>query len=87
MQITLEKIDLSNAKKHECEEINDTDDFLALISGEFHVGKFSRQWYGWNFNGWRWNPGVGLQFDAPGSNCSKWEGLWKLKKDLAENGL
>lgn len=80
MKITLEVIDLSKADKHECPGINNKDQFLAYIDGEFHAGKFSRQWFGWNFNGWKHN-GVGIQFDAPGSNSSRWQGLWRINED------
>lgn len=81
MKLELEEIDLSLASKHECPGINTEDEFLALINGEYHVGKFNRQWYGWSFDGWKGNPYAGLQFDAPGSNSSRWQGLWRLFKN------
>jgi len=72
-------IDLSKAEQHKHPDLNETDDFLCLIDGEFHVGRFSRQWYGWNFDGWKWNIAAGLQFDEPGTNYSKWEAVWRIQ--------
>ena len=51
--------------------------YLALLSGQFYAGKFSEQWYGWNFDGWGTS---GAQLDKPGTNCSMWEGLWEIVK-------
>jgi hypothetical protein len=49
--------------------------YLALIKGKYFAGYFSRQWYGWNFDGWH---GCGMQLDRPGTNSSLWEGLWEI---------
>ena len=78
-RIHLQEIDLSKAREHEHPEIERGQDYLALIDDEFHAGRFSRQWYGWNFDGWSHNP-AGLQFDAPGWNASGWQRLWKIVK-------
>lgn len=86
-QPILTEIDLSQADKHECPGIDAESVFLCLIDGELHTGQFSRQWYGWSFDGWRWNPAAGLQFDAPGSNSSRWERIWKIELDLPKKCL
>lgn len=76
-KLSLVPIDLSKATENECPGINENDYFLARIDGEFYFGQFSRQWYGWNFDD-DWGCS-GHQFDAPGSNRSGWQALWKLK--------
>ena len=74
--IHLEPVDLSQAKKHECSGINDQDYFLAHIGDILLLGKFSRQWFGWNFDcGWGES---GRQFDAPEWNASDWKKLWRV---------
>jgi len=79
MTLKLHEIDLSKAEKHNCPGLNETDDFLCLIDGRLFVGRFSQQWYGWNFDGWT-SCSCGLQFDAPGWNCSYWEQVWRIEK-------
>jgi len=74
--VKLIEIDLSKGKEHEHPDFNDTDNFLCKIDGELHVGRFDRQWYGWNFRGWRWNMAAGLQYDTPGWNSSRWGTVW-----------
>lgn len=76
-KVALREIDLSKGKESDHPDISLRKTYLALIDGEYFTGKFSRQWYGWNFDGWNYNP-AGLQFDAPGSNCSRWERLWEI---------
>ena len=73
----LEAIDISLAREHECPGINNADYFLALIGDEYYFGKFSRQWYGLFFV-CGYGVSGGMQFDAPGSNSSRWQGLWRL---------
>ena len=51
--------------------------YLAKIDGAFYAGRFSKQWYGWSFDGWE---GVGLQLDKPGTNESLWQDLWEIKR-------
>lgn len=70
-------LDMSKAKGHELPGINEEDTYLVLWDGDFHAGTFSRQWYGWNFNGVY---DAGLQFDAPGTNRSHWEMVWRIVK-------
>jgi hypothetical protein len=76
----LKPIDLTKGEDSKHPDIKTGTTYLARIGGTYHVGKFSKQWYGWNFDGWSHNPGVGLQFDTPGTNNSKWQGLWEIVK-------
>ena len=39
------------------------------------AGKFTKQWYGLNFEGFY---DAGLQFDPPGYNSSNWVALWEI---------
>lgn len=78
-RVSLREIDLSRAREHEHPDIKPDRNYLAQIGGEFHAGQFSREWYGWNFEGWSHNP-AGLQFDAPGWNASDWERLWEIRE-------
>jgi hypothetical protein len=80
MNIKLKSLDMTKSDKHNHPDLNTKDTFLCLIGGEFFVGKFTKQWYGFNFMGWIGNPNAGLQFDAPGTNCSRWEQIWKIQK-------
>lgn len=71
-------LDMSKSKEHSHPDINCRNTYLCLIDREFFVGKFTREWYGFNFEGWYSDSG--LQFDAPGFNCSKWQQIWKVKR-------
>jgi hypothetical protein len=78
-KIRLKQIDLSKAQEHECPGIvPGKKQYLCLIDGLFFAGKFSRQWYGLNFDGWMNH--AGLQFDAPGWNASRWQGVWQIER-------
>lgn len=59
-------------------EINSRKTYLAKIGGDFYAGRFSLQWYGWNFDNWVVD--AGLQLDKPGTNASEWQGLWEIKQ-------
>lgn len=83
----LEEIDLTKATGHECPEINghEGDWYLAEIQFStdkkpfYTVGHFSRQWFGLHFDcDWGMS---GLQFDAPGYNCSAWKRLWRINPE------
>jgi hypothetical protein len=78
---TLIPLDMLLANRHEHPHLNTKDQFLCLIRGKYFIGKFSRQWYGLNFEGWSPNP-AGLQFDAPGYNCSGWQQIWRVGKKV-----
>ena len=60
--------DLENTLNHP--DLNNKDNFLCQIDGDFFAGKFLKTWYGWNFRGWI-TP-AGLQYDKPGTNGSRW---------------
>lgn len=49
--------------------------YLVLYNDQFYAGRFSRQWYGLNFEGIY---DAGCQFDAPGTNKSRWQAVWKI---------
>jgi hypothetical protein len=70
---TLCEIDLGGRSgKNSCEhqEIKENTNYLCLIYGQYCAGSFSRQWYGWNFNGWG---ASGCQLKSPGI-----EALWEI---------
>jgi hypothetical protein len=71
-------IDLSKGNGHNHPDICLGKRYLAKIGGEFYTGRFSKQWYGFNFNdGWGCS---GHQFDTPGTNCSNLEELYEIVK-------
>lgn len=75
-QPILTEIDLRKATGHECPGIvAQKHTYLALIDGKFHVGRFTREWYGLNFDAVY---DAGLQFDAPGENQSDWQRVWRI---------
>lgn len=53
--------------------------YLALIDDDYHAGSFSRQWYGWNFSSGGHGAGCSVQLDKPGTNSSRWQGLWRIE--------
>jgi hypothetical protein len=72
-------LDMRRAREHEHPDIKPgRQRYLCLIGGEYHTGWFSRQWFGLNFDGWRYNTAAGLQFDAHGWNGSEWEQVWAI---------
>mgnify|MGYP001266163465 FL=1 len=76
-------IDLRKAIENTHPDINTESWFIAEIQfckgTSFWAGKFSKQWYGFNFNAEGFPYSAGLQFDAPGQNCSDWKRLWKVE--------
>lgn len=72
----LKKINLKKSDGHNHPYIRtDGSYYLVKIHGALFVGNFSSQWYGLCFHG-----GVGrmIQFDAPGTNASQWQGIWEV---------
>jgi hypothetical protein len=67
-------IDLRRGDGHEHPDIKVGKSYLAKIGSGYFAGTFSREWYGWNFNGWHY----GLQLDKPGTNGSEWKALWRI---------
>jgi hypothetical protein len=49
--------------------------YLCQIRGRLFVGQFELLWYGLFFRNWH---GVGIQFDPPGTNLSRWERVWRI---------
>lgn len=58
---TLTKIDLN--KRDDCDhpDISAREQYLVKIGRGWFAGKFSRQWYGWNFDNWGT---TGIQLDS-----------------------
>lgn len=68
-------LDMSKSKKNSHPDINSKDSYLILHDGQYFAGSFSKTWFGWTFNGWY---GTSLQFDAPNTNASCWQQIWKI---------
>lgn len=75
MQPILMEIDLSQTTSKGGAGLEVGPTYLVLYHGEFHVGKFSKQWYGLNFEGIY---DAGAQYDSPGTNYSAWQRVWKF---------
>jgi hypothetical protein len=76
----LKTIDLSKARGQTHPDIiPHTQHYLIKYNAQWHLGFFHLQWYGLNFRPWGTS---GLQFDAPGSNSSRWEAV--LAVDIAQ---
>lgn len=74
----LTRLPIEKAEKGNCPGINNKNTYLCLIGGEYYAGRFSKQWYGWSFD-------MGShtqQFDAPGSNSSEWQEIWKIESKI-----
>lgn len=66
-------LDLTKAEKHHHPDIVVGKEYLVRIDKRWFLGTFTKQWYGLHFG--PWINMVGIQFDAPGSNRSKWEAV------------
>lgn len=80
MRLRLKEIGLAKIDKHGKRNgkpiIKERTYYLARIGANLYFGRFSRQWYGWNFDdGWG---ASGHQFDPPGTNRSDWKQLWEV---------
>ena len=72
----LERISLRGARRSELPGVNTRSTYLVKYAGNLYLGKFTRQWYGLNFN---CDFGAsGMQFNAPGYNLSRWQGVWRV---------
>ncbi len=58
----LKKIDLSKIVDCDHPDIKVGRNYMAKIDGEFYYGKFSRQWYGLNFDGGIYDAGHQLDY-------------------------
>lgn len=63
-------IDLSKRDGCEHPDIRPQQLYMAKFDGQWAVGYFGRQWYGWNFQGFY---DAGAQLDYP-----EWQGLWEF---------
>jgi len=72
------EIDLTKGNKSNHPDIKKEIQYLAKINKTWFAGFFSKQWYGWNFDGWY---GVGIQFDTPGTNKSRWKQLFEIVEE------
>ena len=68
----LEKINLGKRKDCNHPDINTQASYLAKIEGEWYAGRFTREWYGLNFNA-VYRAGYQLNF-------GDWEELYKIKR-------
>lgn len=81
-KLKLKPIDLSKScKKKDGHGLQDHPDistkkqYLIKWDGRYYAGGFSMEWYGLNFEGIY---DAGLQYDAPGTNCSHWQAIWEI---------
>lgn len=51
----------SQRKSSEDDRINSADSYLVKIGKGWYAGRFSKQWYGWNFDNWGCS---GIQLDS-----------------------
>ena len=58
----LKKIDLSKIVECEHPDIKVGKSYRAKIEGDWYVGKFTRQWYGLNFDGGFYDAGHQLDY-------------------------
>jgi hypothetical protein len=77
VKIKLKALDMSLSDRHNHPQVNCKRNYLCKIGGQYFAGKFSREWFGLVFDHWIYNS---LQFDAPGTNGSKWEQIWEIVK-------
>ena len=78
MNLNLKKLDINKSLLHEHPDIVIGKEYLILYNGYFFAGGFYRQWFGLSFDNWY----APLQFDAPGSNSSRWEQIWEINKEI-----
>lgn len=71
------RVNLRRGKGHDHPDIKSGQHYLARIWGVWWFGTFSREWFGWAFN-CGFGASGSIQFDAPGSNGSKWTALYKV---------
>ena len=72
-RVHVKPLDLSLSQGHHHPDIKaDGTSYLVKVNGGWFFGPFSMQWYGLNFSRWG---ASGCQFDAPGTNASRWEAV------------
>lgn len=67
-------MELADGHNHPQIKVDETQ-YLVKLKGEFFCGRFNKEWFGLNFDGW-YNS---IQFDAPGTNRSNWEQIWEIQ--------
>jgi hypothetical protein len=76
---------MSLSNKHEHPQIEQGKQYLVKLEAvngrgyRYYAGTFSRQWYGWSFDGWI--GASGLQFDEPDTNLSRWVQIWEIVEE------
>lgn len=78
----LKAIDLRRGTESDHPDISSKKQYLAKIGGDWFAGRFTRLWYGWNFDNWI-SGTVGLQLDKPGTNGSQWQALYEIQTTKA----
>lgn len=82
----LTEIDLNKGHKSTHPDIKtDGTFYLVKIDGQAHGGRFRKVWFGLSF--YPWVNGVGIQFDTPGTNRSRWEAVWEVHTDFLFGGV
>lgn len=77
-KIKLVPLDMNLSNEHKHPQIKtDGTQYLVKVKGQYFAGCFDEVWFGLNFSGWY----APLQFDAPGTNKSKWEQIWEIVED------
>lgn len=71
----LKKLDLTKGKDSNHPDIRTDTDYLCKIGERWYAGEFSKQWFGWSFDGWLGTP---YQYDQPGTNSSDWKEIWEI---------
>lgn len=79
LDLHLIPLDMTLGSGHDHPQLNDRDDFVYQESGDLYLTRFSRQWSGWHADTWI-SDTVGLQYDKPGSNGSRWEMIWRVER-------
>jgi hypothetical protein len=73
---TLKRVSMRGIDRHGSGRINCRKQYLCDFGDGLYLGRFSRQWYGLNFD-CDWGAS-GAQFDPPGENSSRWRAIFEL---------
>lgn len=76
--IKLKRIPLRGINKDGSGRINLRKEYIADFGSGLYIGRFSRQWYGLNFD-CDWGAS-GIKFDPPGENSSQWAAIWEISR-------
>ena len=58
-------------------DITENKEYLAKINGTWYAGRFTMQWYGWNF-GEVYDAGYQLWYDGLSPDKDGWEELYEI---------